>query len=120
LRDEKILKLAETKRTKRGIKIEDIESMAEWIKIQNQIAKIIKEISKIEERIAEKILEEAEVVLCTNSSAALDFLRNFEFDTAVIDEATQATIPSILIPICKAKNYILAGDHKQLPPNCFI
>ena len=116
LRDEKILKLAETKRTKRGIKMEDIESMAEWIKIQNQIAKIIKEISKIEEIIAEKILEEAEVVLCTNSSAALDFLRDFEFDSAVIDEATQATIPSILIPICKAKKFILAGDHKQLPP----
>jgi len=116
LRDEKILKLAEAKRTKRGIKMEEIESMAEWIKIQNQIVKIIKEISKIEEKIAEKILEEAEVVLCTNSSAALDFLRNFEFDTAVIDEATQATIPSILIPICKAKKFILAGDHKQLPP----
>jgi predicted DNA helicase len=116
LRDEKILRLAEAKRTKRGIKMEDIESMAEWIKIQNQIAKIIKEISKIEEKIAQKILEEAQVVLCTNSSAALEFLRDFEFDSAVIDEATQATIPSILIPICKAKKFILAGDHKQLPP----
>jgi predicted DNA helicase len=116
LRDEKILKLAEAKRTKRGIKMEDIESMAEWIKIQNQIAKIIKQISKIEEKIAQKILEEAQVVLCTNSSAALEFLRDFEFDSAVIDEATQATIPSILIPICKAKKFILAGDHKQLPP----
>jgi predicted DNA helicase len=116
LRDEKILRLAEAKRTKRGIKMEDIESMAEWIKIQNQIAKIIKQISKIEEKIAQKILEEAEVVLCTNSSAALEFLRDFEFDSAVIDEATQATIPSILIPICKAKKFILAGDHKQLPP----
>jgi predicted DNA helicase len=116
LRDEKILRLAETKRTKRGIKMEDIESMAEWIKIQNQIAKIIKQISKIEEKIAQKILEEAQVILCTNSSAALEFLRDFEFDSAVIDEATQATIPSILIPICKAKKFILAGDHKQLPP----
>jgi predicted DNA helicase len=116
LRDEKILRLADAKRTKRGIKMEDIESMAEWIKIQNQIAKIIKQISKIEEKIAQKILEEAEVVLCTNSSAALEFLRDFEFDSAVIDEATQATIPSILIPICKAKKFILAGDHKQLPP----
>jgi predicted DNA helicase len=116
LRDEKILKLAETKRTKRGIKMEDIESMAEWIKIQNQIAMIIKQISKIEGKIAKKILEEAKVVLCTNSSAALEFLRDFEFDSAVIDEATQATIPSILIPICKAKKFILAGDHKQLPP----
>jgi len=116
LEDEKILRLAQAKRTKRGIKIEDIESMAEWIKIQNQITKIIKEISKIEEKIAKKILEEAEVVLCTNSSAALEFLKDFEFDAAVIDEATQATIPSILIPICKAKKFILAGDHKQLPP----
>jgi predicted DNA helicase len=116
LGDEKILRLAQAKRTKRGIKMEDIESMAEWIKIQNQIVKIIKEISKIEEKIAQKILEEAEVVLCTNSSAALEFLRDFEFDSVVIDEATQATIPSILIPICKAKKFILAGDHKQLPP----
>ena len=116
LEDEKILRLAQAKRTKRGIKIEDIESMAEWIKIQNQITKIIKEISKIEEKIAKKILEEAEVVLCTNSSAALEFLKDFEFDAAVIDEATQATIPSILIPICKARKFILAGDHKQLPP----
>jgi superfamily I DNA and/or RNA helicase len=96
--------------------MEDIESMAEWIKTQNQIAKIIKQISKIEEKIAQKILEEAQVVLCTNSSAALEFLRDFEFDSAVIDEATQATIPSTLIPICKAKKFILAGDHKQLPP----
>jgi len=116
LGDEKILRLAEAKRTKRGIKIGEIESMAEWLKIQNQITEIIEEVSKIEEKIAEKILEEAEVVLCTNSSAALDILKSFEFDTAVIDEATQATIPSVLIPICKARKFILAGDHKQLPP----
>jgi len=116
LGDEKILRLAETKRTKRGIKIEDIESMAEWIKIQSRITEIIKEISRIEEKIAKKILQEAQVILCTNSSAALEFLKDFKFDIAVIDEATQATIPSILIPICKARKFILAGDHKQLPP----
>jgi len=114
--DEKILRLAETKRTKRGIKLEDIESMAEWIKIQKKITKIINQISKIEEKIAKKILLESEVVLCTNSSASLEILKDFDFDTTVIDEATQTTIPSVLIPICKAKKFILAGDHKQLPP----
>jgi len=46
----------------------------------------------------------------------LDFIRDVEFDVAVIDESTQATIPSVLIPIAKAKRFILAGDHKQLPP----
>jgi predicted DNA helicase len=116
LKEEKILRLAEIKRTKRGIKMEDIESMAEWIKIQKEISEIIKKISKIEERIAKEILNEAEVVLCTNSSASLEILKDFEFDSVIIDEATQATIPSILIPICKAKKFILAGDHKQLPP----
>ena len=116
LKDEKILKLAEAKRTKRGIKMEDIESMAEWIKIQRKITKIINQISKIEEKIAKKILHESEIVLCTNSSAGLGILKDFEFDTTIIDEATQATIPSVLIPICKAKKFILAGDHKQLPP----
>ena len=116
LSDEKILRLAETKRVKRGIKFEEIESMAEWIKIQKEIGEIINEVTKIEEKIAREILEDAEVVLCTNSSAALDLIKDFEFDSAVIDEATQATIPSVLIPICKAKKFILAGDHKQLPP----
>ncbi|MEO0249450.1 MAG: AAA domain-containing protein, partial [candidate division WOR-3 bacterium] len=39
-----------------------------------------------------------------------------EFDLAVIDEATQATEPSALIPLIKARRAVLAGDHKQLPP----
>lgn len=116
LSDEKILHLAKVERTKRGIKLEDIVSMAEWIKIQKKINEIVKEIEKLEEKIAKKIIKEANVILCTNSSAALEILKDFEFDVAVIDEATQATIPSVLIPIGKAKKFILAGDHKQLPP----
>lgn len=116
LSDEKILHLAKVERTKRGIKLKDIFSMAEWIKIQKRINEIIKEIEKLEEKIATRIIEGANVILCTNSSSALEILKNFEFDVAVIDEASQTTIPSILIPIAKAKKFILAGDHKQLPP----
>ena len=37
------------------------------------------------------------------------------FDVAIIDEASQA-IPKVFNPISKAKCFILAGDHKQLPP----
>ncbi len=116
LSDEKILHLAKVKRTKRGLEIGEIESMAEWIKIQRKISQILKEIEKIETKIAREILNEAEVILTTNSSAALELIENIEFEVAVIDEATQATIPSVLIPIGKAKKFILAGDHKQLPP----
>ena len=63
-----------------------------------------------------KIIEESDVILATNSSSALESIARTKFDVAIIDEASQATIPSILIPIAKAHRFILAGDHKQLPP----
>ena len=62
------------------------------------------------------IIETSAVILSTNSSAALESIARTKFDVAIIDEASQATIPSVLIPIAKAHRFILAGDHKQLPP----
>ena len=46
----------------------------------------------------------------------MESIARINFDVVIIDEASQATIPSILIPIAKARRFILAGDHKQLPP----
>ncbi|GAB7011654.1 AAA domain-containing protein [Halorubrum trueperi] len=57
---------------------------------------------------------QADVVGATMSAAS--DLADDMFDIAVIDEATQATIPSTFIPFAKAETAILAGDHKQLPP----
>ena len=68
------------------------------------------------QEIEEEILKQAQVILTTNSSAATRSLSNIQFDIAIIDEASQATVPSVLIPINKAKKFILIGDHKQLPP----
>lgn len=112
----KILKMAKKRKGTRGIDPEKISQMAQWIRLNRDIQKLLKTAKKIEDWLAEKIIEEASVVLATNSSVALEFLKNLEFDVAVIDEASQATIPSVLIPISKAKKFILAGDHKQLPP----
>lgn len=42
--------------------------------------------------------------------------RDLEFDTLVIDEAGQMTLPNALMAMTKARKIILAGDHKQLPP----
>lgn len=75
--------------------------------------RIIRNTEKI---IMKDIINESQVILTTNSSAARDELSDIEFDVAIIDEASQTTIPSILIPIAKAKRFILAGNHKQLPP----
>lgn len=57
---------------------------------------------------------EADVVCATTSGAAS--LADDRFDIAIVDEASQATIPATLIPYTKADTLILAGDHKQLPP----
>lgn len=70
-------------------------------------------------KIEEEILKHSQVILTTNSSAESKSLSNIQFDIAIIDEASQATIPSVLIPINKAGKFVLIGDHKQLPPVIF-
>ncbi|GAC1616127.1 MAG: hypothetical protein NVS4B7_08590 [Ktedonobacteraceae bacterium] len=39
-----------------------------------------------------------------------------QFDVAIIDEASQLTVPAILGALRFAKRFILVGDEKQLPP----
>ena len=100
----------------RGISPDKMKSMAQWIEYNQQIDELHSEIKHIENRMIKSIIDESDVILATNSSSALEAISNTKFDVAIIDEASQATIPSILIPIAKAHRFILAGDHKQLPP----
>ena len=39
-----------------------------------------------------------------------------EFDMVIMDEASKATPPEMLLPLCYAKRSVVIGDHKQLPP----
>ncbi|PLV58061.1 IGHMBP2 family helicase [Thermotoga sp. KOL6] len=116
LSDEKILEYAEKNWSVRGVSREKIKEMAEWIKLNDQIRQLRENIEEREETIANKIVRKSQVVLSTNSSSALEIIAPVLFDVVVVDEASQATIPSILIPISKGKKFVLAGDHKQLPP----
>ncbi|WP_296882336.1 IGHMBP2 family helicase [uncultured Methanobrevibacter sp.] len=100
----------------RGISAEKMKSMAQWIEYNQQIDELHDEIKRIENKMIKDIIETSDVILSTNSSAALESIARTKFDVAIIDEASQATIPSVLIPIAKAHRFILAGDHKQLPP----
>ena len=100
----------------RGISPDKMKSMAQWIEYNQQIDELHDEIKRIENKMIRDIIETSDVILSTNSSAALESIARTKFDVAIIDEASQATIPSVLIPIAKAHRFILAGDHKQLPP----
>lgn len=100
----------------RGISPEKMKSMAQWIEYNQQIDELHDDIKRVENKMIRDIIETSDVILSTNSSAALESISRTKFDIAIIDEASQATIPSVLIPIAKAHRFILAGDHKQLPP----
>ncbi len=56
---------------------------------------------------------DAAVVAATNGSAAAI---DRQFDLAIIDEATQTTTVTSMIPMASADTVVLAGDHRQLPP----
>ncbi|NJE03815.1 IGHMBP2 family helicase [Thermococcus sp. MV11] len=116
LSDREILRLASKGIGTRGVPARLIREMAEWIRLNERVQKTFDDARKLEERIAREIIREADVVLTTNSSAGLEVVDYGSYDVAVIDEATQATIPSVLIPINRARRFVLAGDHKQLPP----
>ena len=43
-------------------------------------------------------------------------LTDLEFDLCIVDEASKATATEVLVPMSRAKKWILVGDDRQLPP----
>lgn len=43
-------------------------------------------------------------------------IQDLEFDLCIVDEASKATATEVLVPMARAKKWILVGDPKQLPP----
>jgi len=116
LSDEEILKGAKEGKSLRGLSPSTLSKMARWIELRNKVKELYQKAKEKEKEAVEKVLGRAQVVCTTNASAGSEVLEGFSFDRAVIDEATQATEPSALVPLTKAKGVIMAGDHKQLPP----
>ena len=116
LSNEAIKSLAEKGKGSRGIPPNKMKEMAKSLEMQEKIDEIFEKVDDLEKKAVGEVLEKAEVVCSTNSSSASQALDDKEFDLCVIDEATQATEPSCLIPTVKAEKLVMAGDHKQLPP----
>jgi len=114
--DRKIKELAEQGRGSRGVPPERIEEMADWLELRERADDLFDEAEQLEQEAIDEVLDAADVVCSTNSTAGSDLLDGHTFDTLVIDEATQATAPSCWIPMTHARRAVLVGDHKQLPP----
>jgi len=72
----------------------------------------------LEAQAIKDILDKADVVTATCVGSADEVLEGRRFRLCVIDEATQATEPSGLIPLMGsgADSVVLVGDPAQLPP----
>lgn len=51
-----------------------------------------------------------------NLLEAINNISNVRFDTVIMDEASKATPPELLMPLCFGVKSIIIGDHRQLPP----
>ena len=71
---------------------------------------------ELEDRLVDFLFEDVQVVASTLIGIKGRYTDHLKFDTAIIDEASQALEPECWNAILRAKRVILAGDHKQLSP----
>lgn len=80
------------------------------------------ELLEKERKVSKTILDRAHVVVTTCAGSGRDELKERNFRFVVVDEATQATEPDVLIPLSlhndkdTQSQLVLVGDHHQLPP----
>jgi AAA domain len=75
---------------------------------------------KMKEQLKRKegtLLNDAVVIGTTLSKAAIDpLIYEEEYDLVIVDEASMAYVPQVAFASSMAKNIIICGDFKQLPP----
>lgn len=79
--------------------------------------------TKMRKVFAKQYLIDSNVLCMTCGKVDSADFREYEakkgFDVVIIDEASKATPPELLMPLCYAKKSIIIGDHRQLPPVIF-
>ena len=86
----------------------------------SEVRELKKELHERENKVVYEILNAADIVLSTTTSASFDgplkVLRKEHFNVVFIDECAQVIEPGCWIPLLHAGKCVLAGDHLQLPP----
>ncbi|MBK7427743.1 MAG: AAA family ATPase [Saprospiraceae bacterium] len=85
-------------------------------RLKNEARELSDWAKDLEERVVQKIVEQSRVITCTFTGANSRPIRDLQFKTCIIDEASQALQAASWIPILKSERVILAGDPFQLPP----
>jgi predicted DNA helicase len=83
---------------------------------ERQARRLLAEARALEDRAESEVLSRAPVVVATLTGIDAPALAGCRFALAVVDEATQAVEPAVLLALLRADRAVLAGDHLQLPP----
>ncbi|MCK2239568.1 MULTISPECIES: DEAD/DEAH box helicase [unclassified Crossiella] len=67
-------------------------------------------------RLHTELVRYADVVAATCLGLNASLLQELEIDVAIVDEAGQISLPTVLVPLVRARRAVLVGDHQQLPP----
>jgi ATP-dependent RNA/DNA helicase IGHMBP2 len=98
------------KRSARGRDAHKVER-----EVRAEAGRLFADARRLERQAAQAVLEGARV-LCSTLTGQLMGLGDDVFDVLVVDEASQALTPALLLGVPFAKRVVLAGDHMQLPP----
>jgi len=108
-------------RDKLSAQLQKCPGRAERRAIHSEMRKLSKEARQWETDALNKVMDKADIILCTLTVAA-DYKRLRQtatrrpFDVTVIDEAAQALEVASWSAIVHAPCVVMAGDHHQLPP----
>lgn len=85
-------------------------------KRQSKLTKSRRKIQKLQDEAEAASLENADITGSTIIRAHLGGLSKVQFDTVIIDEASQISVPLGLLGMVSAKKWVVVGDHHQLQP----
>jgi hypothetical protein len=84
--------------------------------VRAEAGRLFADARRLERQAVADVFSRARVVCATLTGLHDDVLGDEIFDTLVVDEASQALTPALLLAVLRAKRVVLAGDHRQLPP----
>jgi RecA/RadA recombinase len=83
---------------------------------QEKLTHLQRKIKELQESAEAISVNNADIIGATIIRSQLGGLAQINFDTVVIDEASQISVPLGLLGMVNAKKWVIVGDHNQLQP----
>jgi RNA polymerase-binding transcription factor DksA len=109
-------------------KVEQLESKISELKDKNrasgnelessqaELAKARRQVRDLQDRAEAESTRNVDITGATIVRSQLGGLASVNFDTVIIDEASQITVPMGLLGMVNASKWVVVGDHNQLRP----